>query len=124
MTVNTQVISAEENIRTYLTGMVEYISGATTIEPDINVLLEGLVTDDIITEASNTLNRFSGASFGVLPELIDRLTSITKEILLLQRSLSQEFIIGASEINKDMETWSAYLLRSLNTYLGKDASQK
>lgn len=120
MSVVNNIKTAETNLSTFFSDLTTYLSGTTgSSEPDLLSLSQSLEVLDIITEASNRLNGYSGASSGVLSEVVDRLNSVKKESEIFTQNLAAIYLQGAGEAQASREYWSQYLVKALNTFGGR-----
>lgn len=120
MSVVDNLKTAEANLSAFFSDLTTYLSGTSgSSEPDLLSLSKSLEVIDIITEAYNRLNGYSGASSGVLSEVVDRLNSIKKESEIFTQNLAATYLQGAGEAQASGEYWSQYLMKALNTFGGR-----
>lgn len=123
MSATGDIKSAEAQLSSFFSNLSSYLSNTSgSSEPDLLELSSSLKVLDLITEASNRLNGYGGASSGILSELVDRIESIRKEIELTNMTLAGAYTQGAGEAQATGEYWSQYLIRSLNTYSGRSTN--
>lgn len=123
MTANQEIDQVREALAVYFTGLYDYLSGATSVEPSLDTLAKSVVLEEAITSASNRALGYSGYSSGALSEAIDRVNSILKEINLVQASASTIYSSMLSDVEGDSSNWQAFLYRTNNYLEKKDPSQ-
>lgn len=123
MATNQELDQVREALATYFSGLADYLSGASLIEPSLDTLAQAIVLEEAITSASNNYTGYSSYRSGALSEAIDRVSSILREINLVQASSSTIYSSMLGDVEGDSYNWQAFIYRSLNYLNSKDPSQ-
>ena len=123
MSANQEIDNVREALASYFSGLSDYLAGASSQEPSLDTLRQAIVTDEAITTATNAYTGYAGYRSGALSEAIDRVSSILREINLVQAPASTIYGAMLSDVEGDSTNWQAFLYRTLNYLEKKDPSQ-
>lgn len=123
MSANQEIDNVREALAAYFSGLSDYLAGASTQEPSLDTLRQAIIVDEALTVASNRVTGYAGYSSGALSEAVDRVSSILKEINLVQAPSSTIYGAMLSDVEGDSANWQAFLYRTLNYLEKKDPSQ-